>query len=335
MKNTQRLKFVVIGKTMLLLPAFAACFMAQRVSGGEMNNPWAAEGQRMDVENSRLSGHDTRRATLPTPIVDKDMMERFVRQLRSARNMEERPRIIRAMKEWRKSHIAPVFHYNLKNEPIEDHAPPRGKDPRRMKAARSKVSSTETVYHVPFASAGNRIDLSIDGSEVGSSKEVRITSVGAPAWIHYTSNGQTAGKWDTAAGSVSILFDFSVDRTAPVGKETEVTLAVSPPAGEHLEKKLRIIVDPPARFELMQNYPNPFNPTTTVSFVIGSASGGSFVTLGVYDMLGREVATLVHEVKQPGGYSVRWDAGQIPSGVYFYRLTAGAFTETKRLVLMR
>jgi len=87
-------------------------------------------------------------------------------------------------------------------------------------------------------------------------------------------------------------------------------------------------------FKLEQNYPNPFNPVTTVSFVIGHSS---FVNFGVYDVLGREVATLVNEVKQPGRYTVKWDASSagLPSGVYFYRLTAGTFVETKKLILMK
>ena len=92
----------------------------------------------------------------------------------------------------------------------------------------------------------------------------------------------------------------------------------------------------PTQFSLDQNYPNPFNPATTMSFVI---SHQSFVTLKVYDMLGEQVATLVNEVKQPGEYTVRWNAasatGGLPSGVYFYRLQAGSFTETKKLLLIR
>ncbi|MGA2624431.1 MAG: TIM-barrel domain-containing protein [Bacteroidota bacterium] len=90
----------------------------------------------------------------------------------------------------------------------------------------------------------------------------------------------------------------------------------------------------PLEFRLEQNYPNPFNPVTTVSFVIGSSS---FVTLGVYDVLGKKVATLVNEVKQPGKFTVKWDASDagLPSGVYFYRLTAGTFVETKKLILVK
>lgn len=94
----------------------------------------------------------------------------------------------------------------------------------------------------------------------------------------------------------------------------------------------------PKNVELLQNYPNPFNPVTNLSFVIGSASGGgysSLVTLTVYDVLGREVATLVNEELQPGEYKVWWDGTYQAAGVYFYRLNAGHYFETKKLVLIK
>lgn len=88
----------------------------------------------------------------------------------------------------------------------------------------------------------------------------------------------------------------------------------------------------PASVALLQNYPNPFNPRTTISFAIGHSS---LVTLRVYDILGREVATLVKEMKQPGIYTVDWDATAQPSGVYSYTLTAGAYVRTKKSVILK
>ncbi len=88
----------------------------------------------------------------------------------------------------------------------------------------------------------------------------------------------------------------------------------------------------PGEFSLAQNYPNPFNATTHIRYSI-QASG--FTLLKVYDVLGREVATLVKEVKAPGTYNVTWNADGMASGVYFYRLQAGEFTQTKRLMLLR
>ena len=88
----------------------------------------------------------------------------------------------------------------------------------------------------------------------------------------------------------------------------------------------------PAVFALRQNYPNPFNPATSFQFSIAHCQ---LTILKVYDALGREVATLVNEVKQPGVYTVPWDAGGVAGGVYFYRLQAGSYVEVKRLVLLR
>jgi hypothetical protein len=88
----------------------------------------------------------------------------------------------------------------------------------------------------------------------------------------------------------------------------------------------------PDEFSLEQNYPNPFNPTTEIGFGIADLG---LVSLKVYDILGREVATLVNEVKQPGEYTVQWDASRQASGVYLYRLQASSFVKTKKLLLLR
>ena len=88
----------------------------------------------------------------------------------------------------------------------------------------------------------------------------------------------------------------------------------------------------PLRFTLWQNYPNPFNPTTTISYQITAASR---VSVNVYDILGREVATLVDQLQQPGRYSVRWNSGANASGVYIYKLTAGRYSAEKRLLLLK
>lgn len=92
-------------------------------------------------------------------------------------------------------------------------------------------------------------------------------------------------------------------------------------------------------FILNQNYPNPFNPTTNFEFRIPArpAGGSDFglVTLKVYDVLGREVTTLVNEVKYPGIYTVTWNASNFSSGVYIYRLHANGFFQTRKLLLQK
>jgi photosystem II stability/assembly factor-like uncharacterized protein len=88
----------------------------------------------------------------------------------------------------------------------------------------------------------------------------------------------------------------------------------------------------PTTFALEQNYPNPFNPSTTIVFRLAVRS---FVSLKVFDVLGREVATLVSEELHAGNYPVTWEAAAFPSGVYFCGLRAGSFVEAKKLVLLR
>ncbi len=87
---------------------------------------------------------------------------------------------------------------------------------------------------------------------------------------------------------------------------------------------------------LHQNYPNPFNPVTKILYSIPNQS---MVTLKVYDILGKEVATLVNEEKPTGSYKVEFDGSNLTSGIYLYKLTAsggaGNFTETKKLVLLK
>jgi len=106
----------------------------------------------------------------------------------------------------------------------------------------------------------------------------------------------------------------------------------------------------PNRFSLEQNYPNPFNPTTVIRYSVPSSTGRDLVSTGgregqvpgvsavkivVYDLLGREAAVLVNERKAPGRYEVKFDGSRLSSGVYFYRLQAGNYVETKRLLLLK
>ena len=88
----------------------------------------------------------------------------------------------------------------------------------------------------------------------------------------------------------------------------------------------------PVMFALNQNYPNPFNPSTIITYQIPKQS---MVTLKVYDMTGKEVATLVNNIQQPGNKSVNFNASGLASGVYYYKLQAGNYTDTKKLVVLK
>jgi len=104
----------------------------------------------------------------------------------------------------------------------------------------------------------------------------------------------------------------------------------------------------PTGFKLEQNYPNPFNPTTKIRFylpstlsfprpsnVFGQGSGGNPVKLTIYDILGKEIQTLVNKNLSAGTYEVTFDAGGLNSGIYFYRLTTNNYSETKRMLMLK
>jgi|GEM_PF-2762559 len=88
----------------------------------------------------------------------------------------------------------------------------------------------------------------------------------------------------------------------------------------------------PTEYYLAQNYPNPFNPTTNIEFRIANFE---FVSLKVYDALGREIANLINEEKQPGTYSVEFDGSSLSSGIYFYQIVAGSYNEVKKMILIK
>jgi hypothetical protein len=138
---------------------------------------------------------------------------------------------------------------------------------------------------------------------------------------------QVAGVPDTCIINVSVIgpttgTDYHVGSSALIDDITLSGTNAVEPAGPGL----------PDRFALQQNFPNPFNPSTEIRFSIASPQ---FTTLTVYDLLGRAVATLVHEMKGPGTYAVKFDAVGLGSGTYYYRLNAGGNVETRAMLLVR
>ena len=95
---------------------------------------------------------------------------------------------------------------------------------------------------------------------------------------------------------------------------------------------VNVDVTAPVQFELSQNYPNPFNPSTTINFSIPQSS---IVTLKVFNTLGQEVKTLVNQNMESGVHSISFDASELNSGIYFYRLDAGQFSEVRKMTLIK
>lgn len=142
------------------------------------------------------------------------------------------------------------------------------------------------------------------------------------------------GYWVKAKSGGSLI----LSSTAGTFSENRIRIELVneiPPVPPSDELETDVANDIPTAYMLDQNYPNPFNPTTTINYQIPTQS---HVTLKVFDVLGREVATLMNGVEEPGYKSVSWDAsasGGLPSGVYFYRIVADRYIETKKLLLLR
>jgi hypothetical protein len=116
----------------------------------------------------------------------------------------------------------------------------------------------------------------------------------------------------------------------------EGTLRISDKTVNRLRLRVTVAGDAmPTEYSLRQNYPNPFNPSTKIVYGVPGWSTREFIELRVFDILGREVATLVNDLKTPGEYSITWDASGFASGVYLCQLRAGSFVQTRKLVLLR
>jgi len=148
----------------------------------------------------------------------------------------------------------------------------------------------------------------------------------------YSSDGGSTWKEDlsTKGNGIAVVgnSDWLIENTGIIFASNSMLTGVG-------EKKLENQI---SRYFLFQNYPNPYNPSTLISYQIPS---NSFVTLKVYDVLGNEIAVLVNEEKAAGAYKVNFTAQQttnnkpLASGMYFYTLTAGKFTDTKKFILLK
>jgi len=146
-------------------------------------------------------------------------------------------------------------------------------------------------------------------------------------FLFTSDRGNTWNELETPDSSTIYDLQFTDARNGYAVGDNGLILKLDPSL-VNVEDETRL----PNDFILYQNYPNPFNPTTRIQYAISS---GQFVTLKVYNILGKEVAILVNEEKPAGEYEFFFNAPGLPSGIYFYELEAGSFTETKKMILMK
>ncbi len=134
-------------------------------------------------------------------------------------------------------------------------------------------------------------------------------------------------------GTTTEMHNYSfTDKSLQSGKYQYRLKQIDLDGSFQYSQTIKAIVEAPTKFKLAQNYPNPFNPSTSIKYAISSRQ---FVSLKVYDVLGNEVATLVNEIKKPGYYEVNFNASNLASGVYFYRLASGSFVSTRKMLLLK
>jgi hypothetical protein len=177
------------------------------------------------------------------------------------------------------------------------------------------------IYEIPFASKGNVIELSVVNSSTLTAEEVKVEATNVPEGIKFAEKSVTISSLK-AKEEQTAAFTFSVEKTAKVNNEHTLSFIITDKNGQTWTKDIKINIAPPITYELCQNYPNPFNPTTTIEYQLPGTGTRFNVSLKVYDVIGREIVSLVNEQQEPGYYQKIFNASQLASGMYIYQLIA-------------
>ena len=192
------------------------------------------------------------------------------------------------------------------------------------------------AWIIPFASSENTISLDIQNSSSVVARNVSVVFNGMPSWLKFKSTSATI-KEIAAQSTWDAEFTFSIDKKAPVGKDTTLMATMSTGDGQSWTKEIKIEVGAPKDYKLYHNFPNPFNPSTKIAFELPKASR---VKLIVFDIVGREVAQIT-DTDYPAGYTeITWNGttrnGNVASsGVYFYRISADRWNKTMKMVVLK
>ncbi|MBK8554074.1 MAG: PQQ-binding-like beta-propeller repeat protein [Ignavibacteria bacterium] len=213
------------------------------------------------------------------------------------------------------------------------------------------IGKDSTVY-IPFGKkiyrldhvTGAVMDSSVDLVSAGTINPRFATGISQVIFIGNGAENPSEGKFfsfsrDLQTLNWEISSPYNYYCGPAVGSTSDFPFLLMTGNGNEIKAKYGLIeninsisTEVPGKFKLSQNYPNPFNPVTNLEFGISDLG---FVTLKIYDILGNEMETLVDEQMNPGTYSVQFDGSKYSSGIYFYRLSASGFTETRKMNLIK
>lgn len=190
----------------------------------------------------------------------------------------------------------------------------------------------QTVYEVQPGTKGNEITLTVANvSETNPAMNVNIVLTRKSSALSFNKEIETIEMIEAKA-ETEALFTFDVERNAAINEKDTIEFMISDGSGIMMTKQFIFSYTGPKEFKLEQNFPNPFNPTTKIQYQLPQDAR---VTLKVYDILGSEVATLVNEEQEAGYKEVQFNGNGIASGMYVYRLTAGDFISTKKMMVLK
>ena len=209
-------------------------------------------------------------------------------------------------------------------------------------AAGQRVQASETTWSVEPRTKGNVITLEVTNRLPYVLSDVSMAVEHTPEWISVTEQSISSQTLFTDSTAIAQII-FDVHENVASGEQGAITVGLGTEGRTILRKSISLTTAVPEHYELSQNYPNPFNPTTKIEFALPK---DSHVTVKVYDVLGREIRTVLDEERPAGFFSTEWDGkndfrSDAASGTYFYRLQTVSTTDNrtfsalKKMILLK
>lgn len=196
----------------------------------------------------------------------------------------------------------------------------------------TSVLMSQNIYDLSPGTKGNKIILSLTNiSDTSNAEGISVPLIKESPNILF-SNKQIFIEKIRANEEKEVAISFDVKREATIGDLDTIEFMIMNDQNIFATKQFIFNYLSPKDYKLEQNFPNPFNPTTTIDYQIPK---NGFVTLKLYDILGKEIATLVNEQKNQGRYTVNFDASKLSSGVYIYQIRANDFVNSKKMMLVK